>query len=85
MTQNYKWYRLLSEEELHCSSWSSILRSHGFSYDMGSYSDFAPDLIENCNYKAANKKEVYKYYVEWWNEHFGTKLHKHLYGVDDVL
>jgi len=83
MTQNYKWYRLLSKKEFTSNSWYGILREHGLGKNQ-TYIEFAPSLIENCNYKARTREEEYIYYAEWWNEHFGTKLHRHLYGVGNV-
>lgn len=78
MTQNYKWYRLLSEGEFDAISWKELLVNHGMSKKLQRIYLFAPELFENPLAPA------YMRYVEWWNRHFGTKLSRHLYGVEDV-
>lgn len=82
MTQNYKWYRLLTREEYRDSSWFGLLSNHGYDRQ-GTYHTFAPWLLDKCG-NAKDADQAYKFYVEWWTTHFGTKLHKHLAGVENV-
>jgi hypothetical protein len=85
MTQNYKWYRLLSREEFNYISWGDVFKNHGYVPGKDNYTIFAPDLMGDVDMENRPVGTLYGFYVEWWTEHFGTKLHRHLYGVDDVL
>jgi hypothetical protein len=82
MTQNYKWYRLLDKKEFDCTTWRDIFKNHGYIPGRETYRDFAPGLMLSLE---DDNRTFYEKYLKWWNEHFGTKLHRHLYGVDDVL
>lgn len=84
MTQNYKWYRLLEKDEYLRATWSTVLGNHvdDLSYCL-SYREVAPDLFDRTS-EALGCDKIYTVYVEWWNAHFGTKLHKLLAGVENA-
>jgi hypothetical protein len=84
MTQNYKWYRLLSKKEFDYTSWRDIFKNHGYIVGRGTYKDFAPDLMGEVEIENRSS-EFYVLYASWWTRHFGTKLHRHLYGLENVL
>ncbi len=83
MTQNYKWYRLLSKVEFDRIPWRDVLGNHGYIPGTETFRDFAPDLMFSL--ESAHNSTFYQKYREWWNKHFGTKLSRYLYGVEDAL
>lgn len=82
MTPNYKWYRLLSKVEFDHIPWRDVFKNHGYTPGRETYQDFAPDLM--LSLERANNSTFYRKYLEWWNKHFGTKLHRHLYGMENA-
>lgn len=81
MTKNYKWYRLLDRREVSHRSLDDILRLHGLKGH--NHEEFCPYLVHSWE-NSCRGMSRYDCYVFWWNAHFGTKLHKHLAGVENA-